>query len=97
MTTMTDFTGERQLDDPDGFYAELLQLHEGLSEAESQRLNARLILILANQIGDRRILREAMALARRAGGKDGGNDGERKGGQSGAQSGRALDGDRAGN
>jgi hypothetical protein len=48
------------IDGPDDFYAELLALHEGLSKAESDALNARLILILANHIGDRDILREAM-------------------------------------
>ncbi|MEL6235452.1 MAG: DUF2783 domain-containing protein [Pseudomonadota bacterium] len=51
------------ISDPDGFYAELLGVHDGLSEAESHGLNARLVLILANQIGDRSILRDALALA----------------------------------
>lgn len=50
--------------DPDGFYAELLEVHEGLAEAESQALNARLILILANHIGDRDALREALQIAK---------------------------------
>ncbi|MEM7491339.1 MAG: DUF2783 domain-containing protein [Pseudomonadota bacterium] len=50
--------------DPDGFYDELLQAHEGLDDAESQALNARLVLILANHVGDRDILRAAMAAAR---------------------------------
>jgi len=49
--------------DPDGFYAELLVVHEGLDEASSHALNARLILILANHIGDRAALSEAFALA----------------------------------
>jgi len=49
---------------PDDFYAELLTLHEGLSKAESDAVNARLILILANHIGDREVLSEAMAAAR---------------------------------
>lgn len=51
------------LKDPDGFYAELLRLHEGLSEEESQKLNARLILILCNHIGDRDVLTAAFELA----------------------------------
>ena len=51
------------IDDPDGFYDELLAVHDGLSKAESDALNARLILILANQIGDRAILRAALNLA----------------------------------
>ncbi|GIX12712.1 MAG: hypothetical protein KatS3mg118_0671 [Paracoccaceae bacterium] len=52
------------LPDPDGFYAELLAAHEGLTEAESHALNARLVLILANHIGDRAVLAEALTLAR---------------------------------
>lgn len=50
---------------PDDFYAELLAAHEGLSKAESDALNARLILILANHVGDRATLREALSTARR--------------------------------
>ena len=53
--------------DADGFYAELLAAHAGLSEAESRALDARLVLILANHVGDRTALAEALALARRAG------------------------------
>lgn len=50
--------------DPDGFYDELLAAHDGLSTAESHAHNARLVLILANQIGDRDTLRAALAAAR---------------------------------
>ena len=53
------------IDDPDGFYAELIEAHEGLDEEQSMALNARLILILANQIGDRDLIREAIAAAGR--------------------------------
>lgn len=49
--------------DPDGFYAELLGAHEALTEAESHALNARLVLILANHIGDRATLSAALAAA----------------------------------
>ncbi|MCR9107350.1 DUF2783 domain-containing protein [Marivita sp. XM-24bin2] len=49
--------------DPDDFYAELLAAHEGLSDDDSIALNARLILILANHIGDRAVLTEALAAA----------------------------------
>ncbi|OKL44306.1 DUF2783 domain-containing protein [Pseudovibrio exalbescens] len=52
--------------DPDGFYEELLALHLDKSMEESQALNAKLILILANHIGDRDVLREAFKLARDA-------------------------------
>ncbi len=49
--------------DPDGFYAELLAVHEGRNKAESAAINARLLLILANHIGDRGVLAEAFVLA----------------------------------
>lgn len=49
--------------DPDGFYDMLLAAHDGLSAAESADFNARLILILANHIGDRVILTEALLAA----------------------------------
>ena len=49
--------------DPDGFYAELLNAHDGLSDDDSIAFNARLILILANHIGDRAVLTEALAAA----------------------------------
>lgn len=52
--------------DPDGFYAELIALHEGLTREESEALNARLVLVLANHIGDREILRAALAAAKEA-------------------------------
>jgi hypothetical protein len=51
--------------DPDGFYDELLAAHQGLDKAESDALNARLILVLANHIGDREVLRAALAAAGR--------------------------------
>lgn len=57
---------ESNVGDHDGWYAELLAAHEGLSEAESHALNARLVLVLANHVGDREALREALELARRA-------------------------------
>lgn len=54
---------EANIDDPDGFYAELLELHAGLDRRASEGLNARLVLILANHIGDRSLLRKAFAAA----------------------------------
>lgn len=48
---------------PDDFYADLLAAHEGLSKADSDALNARLILVLANQIGDTQVLRECLKAA----------------------------------
>jgi predicted LPLAT superfamily acyltransferase len=42
----------------------LITAHRGLSDAQSELLNARLVLLLANHIGDLGVLREALALAR---------------------------------
>lgn len=50
--------------DPDGFYDELLAAHADLSKDESDALNARLILTLANHIGDRAVLRAAIEAAK---------------------------------
>lgn len=52
------------LQDADGFYEELLDAHQGLTEQQSALLNARLILLLANQVGDARVLRECVEAAR---------------------------------
>jgi hypothetical protein len=50
--------------DADGFYEAWLRAHEGLSEAESNDLDARLVLLLANQIGDQSVLLQCIAEAR---------------------------------
>ena len=55
------------IEDPDGFYADLIEAHDGLTDAESEAFNARLILLLANHIGDRAVLSEAISLAGRTG------------------------------
>lgn len=52
--------------DPDGFYEALVQAHEGLSEIDSAALNARLVFLLANQIGDQDILFECVGAARKS-------------------------------
>ncbi len=49
----------------DDFYEALIETHRGLSDEQSALLNAKLILLLANHIGDISVLREAMAIARR--------------------------------
>lgn len=53
----------------DDFYESLIDTHRDLDEAQSQMVNAKLILLLANHIGDLDVLREAMKIAR-AGVKD---------------------------
>jgi len=55
---------EPNIDSTDDFYAALAELHRGLDDETSAKVNAKLILLLANHIGDARVLREAMALAR---------------------------------
>ncbi|EHA16446.1 DUF2783 domain-containing protein [Halomonas sp. HAL1] len=48
---------------PDAFYAALTAAHRERSESESERINARLILLLANHIGDQQVLEEALEIA----------------------------------
>ena len=48
----------------DDFYQMLIDTHRDLSDEQSAALNARLILLLSNHIGDIAVLREALALAR---------------------------------
>jgi hypothetical protein len=49
---------------PDDFYQALIDAHAGLTDEQSAALNARLILLLANQVGDLDTLRAAIAAAR---------------------------------
>ncbi len=57
---------EPNLQDGDAFYEALLDAHQGLSQDQSEALNARLILLLANQIGDAEVLSECLAAARQS-------------------------------
>ena len=50
--------------DADSFYEALLDAHLGLSKEESDLLNARLILLLANQVGDAKVLKDCVEAAR---------------------------------
>ncbi len=52
--------------DADAFYTALINGHRGLSDSDSTALNARLILILANHIGDHAVLLQALDVARRS-------------------------------
>ena len=51
------------LQDADTFYEQLLDAHCGLNREQSELLNARLILLLANQVGDARVLAECIQAA----------------------------------
>ncbi len=55
---------EANIRQPDDFYQTLLDAHAGLTDQQSAELNARLVLLLANQIGDLTTLRQAIAAAR---------------------------------
>ncbi|HTQ01868.1 MAG TPA: DUF2783 domain-containing protein [Casimicrobiaceae bacterium] len=52
------------LAEPDDFYEALIEMHRDLSDAQSALVNAKLILLLANHVGDPDVLRAAMAAAR---------------------------------
>ncbi len=55
---------EPHIADPDGFYEELIASQRDLSDEQADMVLAKLVLILANHIGDRQILSQALALAR---------------------------------
>ena len=50
--------------DPDAAFRAIIEAYRGLSDEACADLNARLVLILANQVGDLDVLREAIALAK---------------------------------
>ena len=52
------------IQEPDDFYQELVDMHRDLSKEQSTLVNAKLILLLANHVGDLAVLREAMRAAR---------------------------------
>ncbi|MEN3367215.1 MAG: hypothetical protein V7606_4489 [Burkholderiales bacterium] len=56
---------EPNIPSPDDFYEALIDSHRDLTPEQSQALNARLILLLANHIGEMDVLREAIHIARR--------------------------------
>ena len=60
---MSDLILTPNIDGVDDFYAELIATHDGLSDEDSQALNARLVLVMANHIGDRATLSQALAAA----------------------------------
>lgn len=57
---------ERKFTDPDSAFRALIDAHRGLSDEDSAVLNTRLVLILANHIGEREVIDEAIALAKSA-------------------------------
>jgi hypothetical protein len=63
-TRMTTLRIEPNLERPDDFYERLIDAHRGLSRDESEQVNCRLILLLANHVGDAAVLDDALARAR---------------------------------
>ena len=61
---MADLITTPNIPSADDFYAELLAAHEGLTDTDSNALNARLLLTLSNHIGDRKVLSDAVAVAK---------------------------------
>lgn len=61
---MSTLVTDANLPAPDDFYEELIDMHRGLSDAQSALVNAKLILLLANHVGDPQVLRAALAAAR---------------------------------
>ena len=60
----TQFNAQFNLGDGDGFYEALIETHQDLNGLQSHQLNARLVLMMANQIGDVGILKEILLAAR---------------------------------
>ena len=57
-----------RLSDPDALFAALVAAHDGLDAAASRRLDAQLVLLLANHIGDAEVVMDAIQVARSTGG-----------------------------
>jgi Protein of unknown function (DUF2783) len=63
-TSMATLNTDPNIAVPDDFYERLIATHRGLTDAETALVNAKLILLLANHIGDPDVLAQAMAAAR---------------------------------
>ncbi|WP_188903239.1 DUF2783 domain-containing protein [Caldovatus sediminis] len=61
---MATLNTEPNIADADAFYEALIEMHRDLTPEQSAAANAALILLLANQVGDLEVLRQAMAKAR---------------------------------
>ncbi len=63
---MATLVTENQLANPDDFYEALIDTHRDLNAEQSNMVNAKLVLLLANHIGDMEVLKEALRIARKA-------------------------------
>lgn len=61
---MSHLNRSPNIPDPDGFYEALIQAQRDLNDAQADAFLAKLVLILANHVGDRAVLAEALDLAR---------------------------------
>jgi hypothetical protein len=61
---MTPLRTEPNIAAPDDFYQQLIELHRDLTDAESALVNAKLVLLLANHVGDDEVLAQAIDAAR---------------------------------
>ena len=67
MTDRTHLSDDNRLgDEADALYAALIEAHRGLSAEQSAALNARMILLLMNEVGDTSVIRAALARAAKA-------------------------------
>jgi hypothetical protein len=66
---MSDLNLEPNFSDADAFYAALADVHRDREAEVSEKINARLILLLANQVGKQEILEQALAIASQAAGE----------------------------
>ncbi|BDW86563.1 DUF2783 domain-containing protein [Roseicyclus marinus] len=62
---MAELNLNPNLANPDDLYEALIAAHDGLTREESEALNARLILILMNHLGDPAVIRQAIEAAKR--------------------------------
>ncbi|WP_119166004.1 DUF2783 domain-containing protein [Algihabitans albus] len=55
-----------RIPDPDALYEAIIEAHRDLDDGEAQKLDAKVILLLANHIGDAEVVRDALAIARKS-------------------------------
>lgn len=63
---MSTLKSDLNLANPDDIYNLIVDAHKWLTAEQSEKLNAALVLLLANHVGDEAVIREAVAAARRS-------------------------------
>jgi hypothetical protein len=64
LTDVSTLITDNRFADPDAAFRAIVEAHRGLSEAQSAALNAKLVLILANHVGEMSVLKQAIAVAK---------------------------------